>query len=224
MIESLLQTLERASWLAPAAALLWGLASVLLSPCHLTSVPLLVGFLGRVKGQPLTERALAAWVTVGVSLSLVVLAGVSLLAGRILGDLWGMGPWLMVIFLLLAGLYLLGAFELPTFAQLRPERARAGMGGAVAAGGVLGLTLGPCTFSFFTPLLAFGMGSASLALKVVTILSFVAAHLSATWGAGLLGARFGGLLSGSGRFARFIKALVGVTCIALALELIMTTP
>ncbi len=224
MIESLLQTLETASWLAPAAALLWGLASVLLSPCHLTSVPLLVGFLARVKDQPLKERVLAGWVTVGISLSLVVLAGVSLLAGRILGDLWGMGPWLMILFLLLAGLYLLGAFELPTIAQLRPERVRAGSSGAIAAGGVLGLTLGPCTFSFFTPLLAFGMGSASLSLKVITIASFVGAHLAATWSAGVLGARFGGWLSKGNRISGFIKALVGVGCIALAIELIMTAP
>lgn len=199
-------------------------ASVLLSPCHLASLPLLVGFLSKVEGQRLHHRGLALWVTVGVSLSLLVVATISLLAGRILGDLWGVGPWLMIAFLIFAGLLLLDAFEVPTLGRLRPERARAGAAGASAAGGVLGLTLGPCTFGFFAPLLAFGAGPATLSLRALTLGAFVVAHLAATWGVGLVGARVSGWLQGCGRLARLAKGAVGVAAIAFALEMIVSAP
>ena len=224
MTEAILGLVETTTWLAVLGAFLWGLASVLLSPCHLASVPLLVGFLSRLEGQTLGSRGLAVWVTAGVSVSLVVVAGVSLVAGRILGDLWGVGPWLMIAFLVIAGLVLLEAVELPSLGQLRPERVRAGAAGAATAGGVLGVTLGPCTFAFFAPLLAFGAGTAPLALKVTTLGAFVLAHLLATWTAGVLGARVGGWISRGGRVARVAKGVVGLAAIGLAADMILNAP
>jgi cytochrome c-type biogenesis protein len=159
-----------------------------------------------------------------MSLSLIVLAGVSLAAGRILGDLWGVGPWLMIGFLLLAGLNLLGAFELPALGRLQPDRARSGARGALAAGGVLGLTLGPCTFAFFAPVLAFGVGPASLTLKFLVLGAFMAAHLGAIWAAGVLGARVAAWITRGGRLASPVKLTVGIGAIALAVVLIITTP
>ena len=49
MIESLFASLSSALqgglWIAVTAALAWGLLSILLSPCHLASIPLIVGFI-----------------------------------------------------------------------------------------------------------------------------------------------------------------------------------
>jgi cytochrome c-type biogenesis protein len=224
MIEAILGMLETSAWLAVLGAALWGVASVLLSPCHLASIPLLVGFLGRLEGQTLGSRKLALWVTIGVSISLVVVAGISLAAGRILGDLWGIGPWLMVAFLIFAGLVLLDAINVPSVGQLRPERARAGSAGAAAAGGVLGVTLGPCTFAFFAPLIAFGAGPASLGLRATALAAFVAAHLLATWTAGILGARVGGWIQHGSRVAKAAKSLAGLAAIAIAIDMIVNAP
>lgn len=224
MIETIVSLVETATWLAVLGAFLWGLASVALSPCHLASLPLLVGFLGRLDGQTLSDRSLSAWVTAGVSLSLVIVAAISLAAGRILGDLWGMGPWLMIVFLILAGLVLLDAITLPTLGQLRPERARAGPAGAAAAGGVLGVTLGPCTFAFFAPLFAFAAGPASWPLKLTTLAAFVLAHLLSTFAAGLLGARLGGWLARGSAVAKVTKTLAGLAAIGLAVDMIVNAP
>lgn len=224
MTESILGLVESSTWLAVLGAFLWGLASIVLSPCHLASIPLLVGFLGRIEGQTLGNKKLAFWATAGVSLSLVAVAGISVAAGRILGDLWGVGPWIMVVFLVFAGLVLLEAVSVPALGQLRPERARAGVGGATAAGGVLGVTLGPCTFGFFAPLLAFGAGSAPLGLRVTALAAFVVAHLVATWTAGVLGARVSGWIQRGGRVARVAKAVAGVAAIAIAVDMIVNTP
>lgn len=224
MTEAILGLVETHTWLAALGALLWGVASVLLSPCHLTGAPLLVGFLGQLKGQALRAPLISLWVTLGSSAGLVVVAALSLAAGRILGDLWGVGPWLMIAFLLLTGLLLLGAFELPSLGRLRPERARTGATGAATAGAVLGLSLGPCTFGFFAPLLAFGAGTAPLWLKIATLGTFVLAHLASTWLAGVLGARVAGWIRRGGRAAEVAKGAVGVAAILIALEMILHQP
>ncbi len=224
MTEFILRLVETSTWLAVLGAFLWGLASILLSPCHLASIPLLVGFLGRMEGQTLGEKRLAFWVTVGVSLSLVLVGAISFAAGLILGDLWGIGSWIMVAFLLIGGLILLDAISLPSLGQLRPDRARTGAAGATAAGGVLGTTLGPCTFGFFAPLLAFGAGPAPLGLRVTALAAFIGAHLVATWTAGVFGARVGGWMQRGGRLAKVTKGLVGVGAIALAIDMIINTP
>ncbi len=221
MIETILGLLEATTWLAVLGAFLWGIASIMLSPCHMASIPLLVGFLGRVDGQALSNRKLALWVTIGVSASLVIVAGISLAAGRILGDLWGVGPWLMVAFLILAGLVLLEAIDVPSLGRLRPDRARPGAGGAVAAGGVLGITLGPCTFGFFAPFLAFGAGSSSLGIRITSLGAFIFAHLLATWTAGVLGGRAAGWIQRGGRVAKLAKGAVGIVAIAIAVEMIV---
>ncbi len=224
MIEMISGLLETMTWFAVAGAFLWGLASILLSPCHLVSVPLLVGFLGRIEGQTLGNKGIAAWVTVGGAISLILVAMISLAVGRILGDLWGIGPWLMIAFLIVAGLVLLEAIEVPSLGRLQPERAKGGVKGAVGAGGILGVTLGPCSFAFFAPLFAFGAGPASWPLKVATLGAFVVAHLLATLAAGMLGARVGGWISRGSRIARFSKGLVGVAAIGFAVDMIINTP
>lgn len=224
MSAQLLSWLEASTWMAVLGAALWGLVSILLSPCHLASIPLLVGFLGRLEGQALSDRKLSLWVTLGESLSLIAVAALSLAAGRIAGDLWGVGPWLMVAFLLSSGLLLLGVVELPSFGQLRPERARAGAIGAVAAGGMLGVTFGPCTFGFFAPIVAVSVGEATFTLRAATALAFVAAHLGATWGVGVFGARIGGWLQQGGGLARWVKGSVGALAIAMAVEMIINNP
>ena len=56
MIRNVLEWLSRALQAAPSFALLaafiWGILSIILSPCHLASIPLIIGFIneqGRIK-------------------------------------------------------------------------------------------------------------------------------------------------------------------------------
>jgi len=151
-------------------------------------------------------------------------AGPGLLELWLLQIVWGLGPWLMVLFLVFAGLLLLGAIDLPSLGRLHPERARAGPAGATAAGAVLGLTLGPCTFAFFAPLLAFGAGPAPVTLRLSALMAFVTAHLLATWTAGTLGARLGAWMQDGGRVAGVAKAVVGVGAIVVAVDMIVNMP
>ncbi len=153
--------------MAVAAAFAWGVASVLLSPCHLASIPLIVGFLGD-RGPMPWARAL------GVSLAFAagVLATITLLgvltswAGRIAGDVGAWGNWAVAAVFFAVGLHLLEVIQIPLPEAGRPGMKRTGAGAAFALGLVYGVALGPCTFAYMAPVLgaAFRFPARGLAL------------------------------------------------------------
>ena len=53
LFTTLTHAVEGTPLVALSAALIWGILSILLSPCHLASIPLIVGFIdeqGRITG------------------------------------------------------------------------------------------------------------------------------------------------------------------------------
>jgi len=58
LFTTLTHAVEGTPAIAVTAAFLWGILSVLLSPCHLASIPLIVGFIDK-QGQMSTRRAFA---------------------------------------------------------------------------------------------------------------------------------------------------------------------
>lgn len=223
MIVWISQSIEHGSF-TPLFAAIWGVASVLLSGCHLTSVPLLVTFLSYQKKQTLSPPKLSGFVTAGISSSLLLVAIISLLVGRILGDLWGVGPWLMIVFLLFGGLSLLDVIHLPSFGTLQPNNVNVGIKSAVGTGATLGAILGPCTFGFFAPILALFGSSKPPALVYLSVSLFVCFHLISTWALGLFGAQIGMKIQRHSRTAKRIKAVIGIVAITIAIHLIITNP
>jgi cytochrome c-type biogenesis protein len=56
LFTSLTHAVEGSPLIALSAALIWGILSILLSPCHLASIPLIVGFIDE-QGNISTWRA-----------------------------------------------------------------------------------------------------------------------------------------------------------------------
>ena len=56
LFTQLTHAIEGTPAVALTAAMLWGILSILLSPCHLASIPLIVGFVGE-QGSITTRRA-----------------------------------------------------------------------------------------------------------------------------------------------------------------------
>jgi cytochrome c-type biogenesis protein len=80
-----------APWLAVLAAAGWGVASLVLSPCHLASIPLVVGFIAKRKDTtPLQAFGYALLFALGILVSIAAVGGATAAAGRMLGDV---GPW-----------------------------------------------------------------------------------------------------------------------------------
>lgn len=146
-------------WAALAAAGAWGVLSVVLSPCHLASIPLVVGYLAQ-QGPVRPRRAMALSVVfaTGILITIAAMGGATAAAGRLLGDAGGWVNWLMAALLIGIGLVLLDVIRLPAFGA--PTTVVGGLGGAFLLGLVFGAALGPCTFAFLAPVLAVALQAA----------------------------------------------------------------
>jgi len=168
------------SWpLALGAALVWGVLSIVLSPCHLASIPLVVGFIGG-QGEITLRRAtlLATLFASGILASIAAIGLISATAGRMLGDV---GPWtyaIVAVVFLIVGLQLLDALPLPGFTGSLLRTRRRGAPAALLLGLVFGVALGPCTFAFMAPMLAvvFAVGTTDLAFGSALLLAYGIGH------------------------------------------------
>lgn len=158
MIEAILtflsETLQQSYGLALIGAFLWGIFSILLSPCHLSSIPLVIGMLTQESGQK-GRRAfvLSLLFALGILISIAAIGLVTAAAGRMLGDLGRMGNVLVAVVFLVFGAYLMDLIPLDWSLLKLPTR-KSGLFSALILGLLFGIGLGPCTFAFVAPILA----------------------------------------------------------------------
>jgi cytochrome c-type biogenesis protein len=158
-MESLFTTLTEALYGSLALALLasfaWGVLSILLSPCHLSSIPLIIGFL-TAQGEKKTSRGilLSFIFALGILLTIAAIGAITAALGRIMGDVSIYGRWIVAIIFFIVGLYLMDIIRLPdTNVGLRPMGIRSPSISAFVLGLLFGIALGPCTFAYMAPVL-----------------------------------------------------------------------
>lgn len=157
MLEELLTHLSAALTQSPLVALLgaflWGVISILLSPCHLASIPLLVGFLAsEAKSGAKRVFQLSLLFSLGILASIVLIGLITASAGRLLGDLGRVGNGAVALVFFLFGFYLMDLLPLQWTLPGMPTRFR-GAPGALVFGSLFGIGLGPCTFAFMAPVM-----------------------------------------------------------------------
>lgn len=165
---------------AVLAALAWGVASVLLSPCHLATIPLVVGFVGAAPAGEKRDRpaVISALFAVGMFLALALMGGLVAVVGQALQEGRRVGSYATAVVLLAAGLHLLGLIPLPLTGVSVTAIKRKGRVAALSAGLFLGIGLSPCTFAFLAPVLGAGLGAAATsALRgFALLLAFAVGH------------------------------------------------
>lgn len=166
--------------LAMAGAFIWGALSVLLSPCHLASIPLIVGFISD-RGGASTKRAfwLSVLFSTGILLTIALIGTVTGLIGRVLGDIGSFGNYLVAVVFFLMGLHLLGIIPFPFLAKRgQPAFKKKGLFAAFLLGLIFGIALGPCTFAFMAPMLGitFKIAANRLAYGILLVLIYSIGH------------------------------------------------
>ena len=193
MLEDLFTTLTLAMsdrfGIALAASFGWGMASILLSPCHLASIPLVVGYI--VKQGPASARrsiGLSTTFAAGILITIALIGIVTAALGRMMGDVGMWGNLLVAAVFLIVGLYLMDIvkFSWNTIA-LRPVKGGPWIG-ALVLGLIFGVGLGPCTFAYLAPVLGvvFSVATTSMASAVLLIAAFGIGHCSVIVAAGSL--------------------------------------
>jgi cytochrome c-type biogenesis protein len=166
--------------LALVGSFLWGMVSVLFSPCHLASIPLIIAYVGGQQKIVEGRRAamFATLFSLGLFLTIALIGLLCALLGRMLGDV---GPyWTIPVGLLLLWIAfdMLGASNtcsLPGGGLLARLRIK-GAGGAFILGLAYGVLSGSCTFGFIAPLLAIITVQGQIVTGLLLITVFAAGH------------------------------------------------
>lgn len=212
--------------LALAGSFLWGVVSVLFSPCHLASIPLIIAYVGGQQ-QILSGRQAARYAllfSLGLFLTIAMVGVICVLLGRMLGDV---GPyWTILVGLILLWLAadMLGVAKcaLPggtTLAKLKIE----GGVGALVLGLAYGVLSGSCTFGFIAPLLAVVAVQGEVAAGIALILVYALGHCLPIALAGGSSAKIKRLIeTGSMQQGSvWVRRVAGVIMLALGLYFIL---
>jgi cytochrome c-type biogenesis protein len=179
LFTALSHAVEGSAGLALAAAAAWGALSILLSPCHLASIPLIVGFIDQ-QGRIGTRRAFAISLlfAVGILVTIAAIGAITGAAGRMMGDVGRWGNYAVAVIFLAVGLHLLDAIALPMPGAARPGVQRKGMLAALVLGLVFGVALGPCTFAFMAPMLGvtFTLAATNLPYGILLLVGYGIGH------------------------------------------------
>ncbi len=182
-MNELFTSLSRAVEGAPAIALLasfvWGVLSVVLSPCHLASIPLIVGFIGQ-QGRMPARRAfvISLLFAAGILVTIAAIGALTALAGRMMGDVGAYGNYFVAAIFFAVGLHLLDVIPMPWSAPGGVGIKRKGLLAALALGLVFGIALGPCTFAYMAPMLGvtFRLGASNLTYGIILLATYGIGH------------------------------------------------
>lgn len=187
LFTKLSHAVEGAPLVALAAAAVWGVLSIVLSPCHLASIPLIVGFISE-QGRVTTRRAFwtSTLFAVGILITIAAIGAITAAAGRMMGDVGRYGNYFVAFIFIVVGLHLVGVIPL-SFSGAGPVgMQRKGYLAAFILGLVFGVALGPCTFAYMAPMLGvtFKLAATNLLYGIALLLAYGVGHCAVIVAAG----------------------------------------
>lgn len=182
MLESIFLTINE--WMVSGTAVAaigcfaWGMISVLFSPCHLASIPLIVAYVGGQEQvlNPKQAGVYSSLFTLGLFISIAFIGIVCALLGRMLGDVGNFWQIIVGAVLIWVALGMLGVARCSVSGSLLYRLNLRGLSGAFLLGLAYGVLSGSCTFGFIAPILAVITIQQQIATGIVYILLFAVGH------------------------------------------------
>lgn len=99
--------------IAMLAAMGWGVMSIILSPCHLSSIPLVIGYLSS-QGREGMKRpySLSFLFATGILITIALIGVITVSAGRMMGDVGVWGDLVVAGVFIVVGLSLMDVMSL----------------------------------------------------------------------------------------------------------------
>jgi len=166
------------SSIAALGCFLWGMISVLFSPCHLASIPLIVAYIGGQQQilKPGQAANYSVFFTFGLFITIALVGIICALLGRMLGDVgnyWQIPVGLVLVWVALG---MFGVEKCSMSGSLLYRLNLRGLFGAFALGLAYGVLSGSCTFGFIAPILAIITIQQKVAAGIIFILLFAFGH------------------------------------------------
>ncbi len=174
-LDTISQLILDSTWLAPLLALVGGILTSF-TPCALTSVPLIIGFVGGT-GQN-TKRAffLSLTFALGSAITFTVLGIIASFAGMLIGTYSSWWFIFLGIIMLLMTLQVWGLYEVIPSSFLVSKNPKRGYIGALFAGILGGIFSSPCSTPVLIALLAVVASHGSLTWSIVLLLLYSIGH------------------------------------------------
>jgi cytochrome c-type biogenesis protein len=220
MIDQWLETLSNliagSFWLAPLLALLAG-ALTSVTPCALTTVPLVIGYVGGTGSKdPGKAFRLSVTFALGMAVTFTALGTAASLLGRLIGT---SGKWWYIVLGVLMLLMALQTWEIYNFipsAYLTGKVNRKGYAGALIAGILGGIFSSPCATPVLVVLLGLVAKSGNIVWGILLLFFYSAGHSILVI---LAGTSIGSVkkITASGKYGRFSNVLKYVMGFAILL-------
>lgn len=224
---TLYEAMTGAAWIAVLASLGWGVLSIILSPCHLSSIPLIVGFISS-QGKMTVGRTfnISFVFSLGILITIALISIITASLGRLMGDLGPFGNYFVAIIFFIVGLYLLDIIKIDWNSSALKQTKTTGLLAALILGLLFGLALGPCTFAYMAPVLGVVLQTAQTdyIFSIILLASFGIGHCSVIVGAGTLTGKVQKYLNWSegSKTILWVKRICGVMVILGGIYLIYT--
>lgn len=232
MVDTIFEFLSNAltgnAYTAVFASFGWGIVSVLLSPCHLSSIPLVVGFINS-QGEITFKRTFIISLVfgAGILITIALIGIVTALAGRLMGDVGVVGNYIVASVFFVVGLYLMDVIKLPwDGASIKATKQKGGIA-ALILGLLFGIGLGPCTFAYMAPVLGivFQVSKTNILYSIILLLAFGLGHIIVIVAAGTLTKKVQQYLNWTekSKAATYVKRVCGVLVILGGIYMIYNT-
>ncbi len=176
MLEFIAGIIATSSWVAPLLALLAGVLTSF-TPCALSSVPLVVGYVGGTGGQN-TKRALALSLTfaAGSAITFTALGVIATTLGGLIGTQASWWYLVLGVLMMLMALQTWGIYEIIPSSYLISKNTKKGYLGALIAGILGGVFSSPCSTPVLIALLAVVAGQGSFLWGILLLLLYSVGH------------------------------------------------
>lgn len=229
LFTTLTHAVEVSAFVAIAASFTWGVLSIVLSPCHLASIPLIIGFIDE-QGRISTRRAF--WIStlfaLGILITIGLIGAITAAAGRMMGDVGLYGNWFVAAIFFIVGLHLLDVIPMPWSGPGQVRMKRKGALAAFILGLIFGIALGPCTFAYMAPMLGvtFKLASTNLTYGIFLLLMYGMGHCAVIVFAGTFAEVIQRYLNWNEESwgAGIVKKICGILVVLGGLWMIYTAP
>ena len=219
-LEQIGRVIGQNAWLAPLLALLAGVLTSF-TPCALSSIPLVVAYVGGIGVEPKKAFRLSLVFAFGAAITFTVLGVVAASVGQLLGT--GAKWWYIVLgaLMVLMALQTWGVINLIPSTYLTGKNTRRGYAGALITGILGGIFSSPCATPVLIALLAIAAGQGNILWGALLMLFYGVGHGILAVAAGSSIGMVNQLMKSEryGALSRVLKIVTGVLILLIGLYL-----